>query len=138
MEIKMDKINELLKSARTVAIVGISKDPEKPSYRVAEYLKNNGFRIIPVNPNYEEVLGEKCYKNLSEIPECIDIVDVFRKSTDILPIAEEAVKVKPRIFWMQLGIENKEARELLEKEGIFVVENTCLKIFHSNNRGSLK
>lgn len=133
----MDKITELLKSSSKIAIVGISNDPEKPSYKVAEYLKNNGYKIIPVNPKYETVLGERCYKNLSEIPEPVDIVDVFRKKEDILPIAEEAIKLKPKIFWMQLGIENQEAKELLEKAGIYVVENTCLKVFHSTNKESL-
>jgi len=134
----MNNIIELLKIAKNIAIVGISKDPEKPSYKVAEYLKNNGYKIIPINPNYDELLGEKCFKSLTEAPQNIDIVDVFRKSTDILPIAEEALKIKPKIFWMQLGIENREARELLEKSGIMVVENSCIKIFHNNNKELLK
>lgn len=134
----MDRLIELIKSSKNIAIIGISSDAEKPSYRVAEYLKNQGYRIIPVNPKYDEVLGERCYKNLSEIDIPVDIIDVFRKKEDILPITEEAIKIKPKIFWMQLGIENKEARNLLEREGIYVVENTCLKIFHSANREALK
>ncbi len=133
----MNKILDLLKSLKTIAIVGISNDPEKPSYKVAEYLKNNGYKIIPVNPKYDTVLGEKCYKSLSDIEESVDIVDVFRKKEDILPIAQEALKIKPKIFWMQLGIDNQEAKELLEKHGIFVIENTCLKVFHNNNRENL-
>jgi len=133
----MEKILELLKSSKTIAVVGISSDNEKPSYKVAEYLKKNGYKIIPVNPKYETVLGEKCYKTLSEIKEPIDIVDVFRKKDDILPIAEEALKLKPKIFWMQLGIENETAKKLLEANGIFVVENTCLKVFHSSNMEKL-
>lgn len=133
----MNKILDLLKSLKTIAIVGISNDPEKPSYKVAEYLKNNGYKIIPVNPKYDTVLGEKCYKSLSDIEESVDIVDVFRKKEDILPIAQEALKIKPKIFWMQLGIDNQEAKELLEKHGIFVIENTCLKVFHNNNREKL-
>lgn len=133
----MEKILELLKSSKTIAVVGISNDNEKPSYKVAEYLQKNGYKIIPVNPKYETVLGEKCYKTLSEIKEPIDIVDVFRKKDDIMPIAEEALKLKPKIFWMQLGIENETAKKLLEANGIFVVENTCLKVFHSSNMEKL-
>lgn len=133
----MEKIIELLRSSTTIAIVGISNDIEKPSYRVAEYLKNNGYKIIPVNPKYETVLGEKCFKNLSDINEPIDIIDVFRKKEDVMPIAEEALKIKPKIFWMQLGIENESAKKLLEENGISVVENTCLKIFHSANKEKL-
>lgn len=128
----MNELKELLKNARNIAIVGCSDDPEKPSYQVAKYLKNSGYKIFPVNPKYETILGEKCYKSLKDIEEQIDIVDVFRKSEDILPIAQEALNLNIKCFWMQLGIKNEAARKLLEKNNILVVEDTCIKIFHSN------
>lgn len=128
----MSNLKELLKNAKTIAIVGCSDDPEKPSYQVAKYLKSKGYKIIPVNPKYSTVLDEKCFPSLSQIPEKIDIVDVFRKSEDILPIAKEAITLGIKCFWMQLGIKNEEAKQLLEKNNIIVVEDTCIKIFHSN------
>lgn len=131
----MNKVKEILVHAKNIAVVGISKNPEKPSYNVANYLKMMGYNVIPVNPNYEEVLGEKCYPDLTSIPGTIDIVDVFRKSEDILPIAEEAAKLGVKCFWMQLGIKNEAAKKMLEERGIVVVEDTCIKIFHSQLRG---
>ena len=128
----MSNLQDILKNARTIAIVGCSDDPNKPSYQVAKYLKNVGYKIIPVNPKYDFILGEPCYSSLSQIPDKIDIVDVFRKSEDILPIAKEAINLGVQCFWMQLGIKNEEAKKLLEKNNITVVENTCIKIFHSH------
>ncbi|MCX7769487.1 MAG: CoA-binding protein [Proteobacteria bacterium] len=128
----MNSLQDILKNAKTIAIVGCSDDPSKPSYQVAKYLKSVGYKIIPVNPKYDSILDEKCYPSLLSITENIDIVDVFRKSEDILPIAEEAVKLGIKCFWMQLGIKNKEAKELLENNNITVVEDTCIKIFHSS------
>lgn len=132
----MISLQELLKTAKTIAIVGCSDDPDKPSYQVAKYLKSKGYKIIPVNPKYDKILDEKCYPSLTQIPDKIDIVDVFRKSEDILPIAKEAVNLGIRCFWMQLGIKNAEAKQLLEKNNIIVVEDTCIKIFHSNMENS--
>lgn len=128
----MSNLQELLKATKTIAIVGCSNDPDKPSFQVAKYLKTKGYKIIPVNPKYDKILDEKCYNSLSQIPDKIDIVDVFRKSEDVLPIAQEAVNLGIKCFWMQLGIKNQEARQLLEKNNIIVVEDTCIKIFHSN------
>lgn len=115
---------------KTVAIVGISRDESKDSRKVAKYLKERGYKIIPINPAATEILGEKCYASLSEAPPA-DIVDVFRPSQEIAAIAREAIAMrqkygKPLVFWMQLGIENEQARMLLEREGIFVVENKCM------------
>ena len=128
------KIQDILK-LKNIAIVGLSRSEEKDSYNVAEYLKNNGYSIIPVNPNADEILGEKCFSSLNKLETIPDIVDVFRPSMDCLEIAKEAAELKnkhnkPIIFWMQLGIENKEARALLEREGIVVIENKCIKIEH--------
>jgi len=131
----VQKIEQILTLAKNIAVVGISKNPEKASYRVAEYLKQAGYKVIPVNPNYNEVLSEKCYPDLSSIDVPIDIVDVFRKSEDVLPIAKEAALLGIKCFWMQLGIKNEEARKLLEDKGITVIEDTCIKIFHSQMKG---
>lgn len=133
----MKNIRDILLSSKNIAVVGISINPEKASYRVAEYLKNAGYKIIPVNPNYDEVLGEKCYPDLKSIDLTIDIVDVFRKSEDVLPIALEAMELNIKCFWMQLGIKNEEAKRLLEERGIFVVDDTCIKVFHSQLRGTI-
>jgi predicted CoA-binding protein len=127
-----NKIKKLLKTAKNIAIVGCSDDPNKPSYQVAKYLKEVGYKIFPVNPKYESILGEKCYPDLKSIESKIDIVDVFRKAEDILPIAKEAIGLDIKCFWMQLGIKNEEAKKLLESRNILVVEDTCIKIFHSN------
>ncbi len=128
----MQNVKEILTSAKTIAVVGISKNPEKPSYRVAEYLKNAGYNVIPVNPNYDEVLSKKCYPDLRSVDVAIDIVDVFRKSEDVMPIAKEAAELGIKCFWMQLGIKNDEARKFLEEKGITVIDDTCIKIFHSS------
>ena len=120
-------IDRILAEARTVAVVGISDKPDRPSHVVARYLKERGYRIIPVNPALKEVLGETAYPSLSEIPGTVDLVDVFRKSADVPPIAEEAVRSGARFFWMQEGVVNEEARERLEGAGIPVVMDRCVK-----------
>ena len=120
-------IDRILAEARTIAVVGISDKPDRPSHAVARYLQERGYRIIPVNPALKEVLGEKAYPSLSEVPGRVDLVDVFRKSADVLPIAEEAVRSRARFFWMQEGVVNEEARERLEEAGIPVVMDRCVK-----------
>lgn len=128
------KISDILK-LKTVAIVGMSRSPKKDSYSVAEYLKSRGYTIVPVNPMAMEILGEKCHVSLKDIPFPVDVVDVFRPSADVLSIAKEAVELKkstgkPLVLWMQLGIENMEARKIAEAAGMTVVENKCIKIEH--------
>lgn len=120
-------IDRILAEARTVAVVGISDKPDRPSHVVARYLMERGYRIIPVNPALKEVLGEKAYPSLSEVPGTVDLVDVFRKSADVPPIAEEAVRSGARFFWMQEGVESEEARKRLEGAGIPVVMDRCVK-----------
>ncbi len=124
---------------KTIAVVGLSKDPEKHSHRVASYLKSQGYKIIPVNPTADEILGEKCYKGLLEIPEdiqkTIEIVDIFRPSEEVQPIAEQAVELKKkhkrlRAVWMQLGISNDKAAETAKKAGIEVVMDMCMMREH--------
>lgn len=124
METEIDKI---LSESRTVAVVGISDKPDRPSHAVARYLQEKGYRVIPVNPDLSEVLGEKAYKSLSEIPLKVDLVDVFRKSVDVLPVAEEAIRAGARFFWMQEGVTSEAARELLARAGIPVVMDRCMK-----------
>jgi predicted CoA-binding protein len=120
------ELKEILKSSKTIAVVGCSRDPEKDAHKVPKYLKERGYKIIPVNPFAEEILGEKAYKNLSEIKEKVDIVDIFRPSEECLEIVKEAVKLKPKVIWMQLGIENKEAEKLAKENKIKVVMNKCI------------
>ena len=120
------RIESILSGSKTVAVVGISDKPERPSHSVAKYLQERGYRVIPVNPLLTEVLGEKAYKSLSEIPERVDLVDVFRKSADVPPIAEEAVRIGARFFWMQEGVESDGARKILEAAGIPCVMDRCV------------
>lgn len=124
-------IDELLKEARVIAMVGLSPDESKPSNRVAQYLTSKGYRVIPVNPGYDEILGEKSYKSLKDIPEKIDIVDIFMRPDKLLPVAQDAVAIRPRAIWLQLGIVNEDARRLVEENGISFVQDRCVKIEHA-------
>lgn len=133
----MDEIKHILKNAKTIAIVGMSDKPDRPSYAVASYLKVNGFRIIPVNPALKtaEVLGEKVYAQLEDIPGPVDLVDVFRKSEDVPPVAASAVKIKAKFLWMQEGIVNQEAAETARKAGLTVVMDKCMLKEHLRLKG---
>jgi hypothetical protein len=121
------RIETILSGSKTVAVVGISDKPDRPSHLVAKYLQERGYRVIPVNPLVTEVLGEKAYKSLAEIPGRVDLVDVFRKSEDVPPIAEEAVRIGARFFWMQEGVVSERAREIVEAAGIPCVMDRCVK-----------
>ncbi len=134
-----NEIKEILTKYKTIAVVGLSREPDKDSHRVSAYLKKHGFRIIPINPFVDEVLGEKSYKSLLDIPpeiqKTIDVVDVFRPSKYVSPIVEQAVKLKemhgkPHVVWMQLGIVNEQAAEVAKKAGLTVVMNKCMMIEH--------
>lgn len=121
------RIEAILSGSKTIAVVGISDKPERPSHGVAKYLQERGYRVIPVNPLLTEVLGEKAYKSLAEVPVRIDLVDVFRKSADVPEIAEEAVRIGARFFWMQEGVESEAARKILDAAGIPWVMDRCVK-----------
>jgi predicted CoA-binding protein len=121
---------DILRQTKNLAIVGISDKTDRASYKVAAYLKDAGYNIYPVNPKLDEVLGLTCYSSLTDIPDPIDLVDVFRKSDDCLPIAEEAVKIGAKGLWLQLGISNSDCRELAEKHNLDYVEDHCTKIEH--------
>jgi len=123
-------IKDILENAKTIAIIGLSPKPDRESNEVARYLKDNGYRIIPVRPGQEEILGQSTYATLDDIKGKVDIVDVFRNPEQILPHAHEAIRMNPKVFWMQLGIENQKAASLLVKAGIDVVMNKCIKIEH--------
>jgi predicted CoA-binding protein len=132
-----DTIESVLKRYRTVAVVGLSKDPSKDSYEVASFLKSKGFRIIPVNPTAQEIMGEKCYPSLSSLPDelkrAVEIVDIFRPSEAVPPIVDEAVELrkrygKPDVIWMQLGISNEGAAAKARAAGMVVIQNRCIMI----------
>ena len=125
-----DEIEQLLKEAKTIAVVGLSSDPGRPSHRVAHYMQECGYKIIPVNPTITECLGEKAYANLRDIPEKVDIVDVFRRSEDIPPIADDAIAIKAGCLWMQDGIENKPAAKAAEQAGMKVIMDRCIMMEH--------
>ena len=120
-------IEKVLSQYRTVAIVGASDNPERPSYRVAEFLKSVGYRIIPVTPKAEKILGETSYPDLASIPEQVEVVDIFRRPEEVLPIVEEAIAIGARGLWMQEGIVNEEAAARARKAGLTVVMNRCMK-----------
>ncbi len=133
------EVDEIFQKYKIIAIVGLSGNKEKPSYDVAEYLKSHDFRIIPVNPFVDEVLGEKSYRSLLEIPEeiqkTIEIVDIFRRPEEVLPIVEQAIELrkafgKPFVVWMQLGIVNESAAELACNAGLIVVMDRCFMVEH--------
>jgi predicted CoA-binding protein len=120
-------VDRILKEAKTVAVVGLSDKPDRPSHVVARYLQERGYRIIPVNPLLDKVLGQKAYKSLSDVPESVDLVDVFRKSEAVPALAEEAIRIGARFFWMQEGVVSDSARERLERAGIPTVMDRCVK-----------
>jgi len=117
-------------SLKNIAVVGMSKNPEKAAHYVPKYLGEKGFNIIPVNPTATEILGKKSYPTLLDVPVSIDVVDVFRPSDQVRPVVEEAIKVKPKVIWLQEGIHNHEAEILAEKAGIEVVFNRCMLAEH--------
>ncbi len=123
--------SEILKSSRVVAVVGLSANPERPSHTVCSYLKKHGFKIIPVNPMEKEILGEVCYPDLTSIPEKVDVVDIFRRSEDVPPIVEEAIKIGATALWMQSGIINEPAAQRAREAGLKVVMDRCMKIEHT-------
>ena len=126
---------KILKSFRDVAIVGVSANPEKPSNIVFKYLTAQGYNVIPVNPTIDEVLGKKCYASLSDIPEKVEVVDIFRRSEDIPPIVDEAIKIGAKAVWMQEGIINDSAAEKAQAAGLLVVMDKCMRKEHIRMTG---
>ena len=124
-----DEIKQIF-SLKNVAVVGMSRHPEKAAHFVPKYLSEQGFNILPVNPMSSEILNKKCYSSVTEVDEPIDIVDVFRPSDQVLPVVKEAIEMKPKVIWLQEGIHNQEAEELARKVGIKVVFNRCMLAEH--------
>jgi len=116
----------ILNNYRIIAMVGLSPDPNRPSHRVAKYLINQGYKVIPVNPDAQEILGTRSYSNMSSIPEPIEIVDIFRRSEEVMPIVDEAIKVGAKAVWMQEGVVNEEAASKAQDAGLLVVMDRCM------------
>jgi len=136
----MDDINTLrriLKDSRVIAVVGLSADWYRPSYFAAKYMQEHGYRVIPVNPKYEAILGEKCYKSLRDIPEPVDMVDVFRKTQDVPPIAQDAIAIGAKVLWQQLGVRDEAAADRVRAAGLDAVLDRCVKIEHGRLFGGL-
>ncbi len=133
-----DAILELLKQYKTIAVVGLSSNPMRPSYDVTEYMQAAGYRIIPVNPNERKVLGEKSYARLEDVPEKIDIVNVFRRAEEVPAVVESAIRVGAKVVWMQQGVENEEAAEKARAAGLMVIEDACILVEHRRRVGELK
>jgi predicted CoA-binding protein len=121
-----EQITELLKKAKSIAVVGLSSSPMRPSYGVAAYMQTQGYKIIPVNPEINGALGEKAYASLADTAEKIDIVNIFRRSEFVPSVVDEAIKLKPSAIWMQEGVRNDAAAEKARKAGIFVVQDRCI------------
>lgn len=136
----MDDINTLrriLRESKVIAVVGLSADWYRPSFFAAKYMQEHGYRIIPVNPKYPAILGEKCYKSLRDIPGKVDLVDVFRKTQDVPPVAEDAIAIGAKVLWQQLGVRNEAAAARARVAGLDTVMDRCVKIEHGRLFGGL-
>ncbi len=122
----MSAIPELLRKSKTIAVVGLSSKKFRPSYGVAEYMQAHGYRVIPVNPNESEVLGEKSYSSLEEVPEHIDVVDIFRRSEFVGPIVDSAIRIGANVIWMQEGVEHNDGAQKAREAGLAVVMDRCI------------
>ncbi len=130
-------LRRILRSSKTIAVVGLSAEWHRPSNFAANYMQQHGYRIIPVNPRYETILGERCHASLDSIDGPVDIVDVFRRTEDVLPIALQAIAIGARCFWQQIGVRNEEAQRLAAEAGLDVVMDRCVKIEHARLFGGL-
>jgi predicted CoA-binding protein len=122
----MPDTSDILRNYKTIAVVGLSNNPMRPSHGVSEYMKRQGYRIIPVNPGHAEILGEKAYRALEDIPEPVEIVNIFRRSDQVGPVVDSAIKIGAKVVWMQEGIENKEAADKARAAGLEVVMDRCI------------
>jgi predicted CoA-binding protein len=125
-------IRKVLRDSKTIAVVGLSPKPHRPSHQVASYLMEVGYTIIPVNPGQDIILGQTCYSNLRDIPTPVDMVDIFRRQEEVVPIVEDAIGIGARFIWMQQGIVNEEAAGKAEAAGLIVIMDRCTKIDHMN------
>lgn len=132
-----NQLKRILGECKTIAVVGLSANDMRPSYFAAKYMQDHGYRIIPVNPNYDEILGEKSYPDLLSIPEPVDMVDLFQRADRVMPFAEQAIQIKAKVLWMQLSVINEEAAKLASEAGMEVVMNHCVKIEYARLFGGL-
>jgi len=121
-----EEIAEILRSAKTIAVIGASLKPERPSHWISIYLKEQGYQVIPVNPGHTEILGDRCYKSLKDVPEPVDIVDIFRKPEAVPAIVDEAIAKKAKVIWMQEGIVHNAAAQKARAAGLLVIQNKCI------------
>ena len=126
-----------MRECKTLAVVGLSANEMRPSYFAAKYMQDHGYRIIPVNPRYDEILGEKCYPDLASIPDAVDMVDLFQRADRVMPFVEQAIEIKAKVVWMQLGVVNDEAAKLASDAGLEVVMDRCVKIEYARLFGGL-
>jgi len=133
----IETLRRILATNKVIAVVGLSADWYRPSYFAAKYMQEHGYRIVPVNPRYKEILGETCYASLADIPEKVDVVDVFRKTADVMPIAEQAVAIGAKVLWQQLGVLNQDADRYARDHGLDSVMDRCVKIEHARLFGGL-
>jgi hypothetical protein len=132
-----DAIFDILTKYKTIAVVGLSSNPTRPSYGVTEYIQSAGYQIIPVNPNETDVLGEPSYASLEEVPQKIEIVNIFRRPEDVPPVVDTAIRVGAKVIWMQLGIANEPAAKKAQAAGLTVIMDACLLIEHKKRRQNL-
>jgi uncharacterized protein len=132
--LSISSIENILRSSKSIAVVGFSPKSNRPSHIVGKYLMDMGFTVYPVNPGVREILGHTSYPDLPSIPAAVDVVDIFRRSEEVLPIVQEAIEIGAKVIWMQQGIVNEEAAALAEKAGLQVVMDRCIKIDHANMR----
>lgn len=130
MELTWDDFRDVLTTSKTIAVVGLSSKPDRPSYEIASYLKEHGYRIIPVNPTIKEALGEKAYATLKDVPVPVDVVQIFRRPEEVPPVVEDAIAIGARVVWMQPGAENEEAAARAEAAGVKAVVGACMRSVH--------
>ena len=133
----IESLRRILASSKTIAVVGLSADWFRPSYFASKYMKDHGYRIIPINPKYEEILGERCFASLEDVDVPIDIVDVFQRTERVMPFAEQAISIGAKCLWQQLGVNNRQAHELVVAAGLDSVTDRCVKIEHARLFGGL-
>ena len=133
----IDGLRRILTENKTIAVVGLSANWWRPSFFAAKYMQDHGYRIIPVNPNYDEILGEKCYDRIEDIPDSVDVVDIFQRPEVTPALAQSAVAIGAGVFWMQIGVVNDESARIAESGGLEVVMNRCVKIEHARLLGGL-
>jgi predicted CoA-binding protein len=133
----IETLRRILAETRVIAVVGLSAEWHRPSYFAARYMQEHGYRIVPVNPKYDRILGERCHPSLADIPDKVDMVDVFRRTEDVAPIARQAIAIGAKVLWQQLGVINEEADRLAREHGLDAVMDRCVKIEHARLFGGL-